>query len=87
MTPESEIRATAEKGRRAKGLIENPILVEAFAAVDAACVKAWRESPDPEIRENAWHRTQALGLVKAALAAAIKKGEDAQRKLAAKPTI
>lgn len=81
MTPETELRATAETGRRAKSLAENPILADAFAAVDAACVTAWRTATDATIRDDAWHRIQALGLVRAALNAAIKKGEDAQRKL------
>jgi len=46
----------ARKGQDAKDLLENPILVEAFAVLEGEYLKAWRQSKpaDQEERERLW---------------------------------
>jgi hypothetical protein len=77
MIDEPRERAAAERGRHARALLDDPLLVEAFASVDAALVEAWRATPqrDVEARERFHLATTLLGKVKAALGEVATNGE------------
>lgn len=74
---EARERASVELGRHAKALLEDPMLVEAFATVDAAIIEAWRKTPhrDTEARENFFKAADLLPKVRAALGEAVTNGE------------
>jgi protein subunit release factor B len=74
---EARERASAERGRHAKALLDDPILQEAFATVDAAIIEAWRKTPhrDAEARENLFKAASMLPKVRDALGEVIANGE------------
>lgn len=78
---EDGLRREINRGQRAKALLENTILNEAFQKVDDECVRLWREAKDHDTREGMWLRLQSLQHVRTALEAVIKDGDLAQRKL------
>ncbi|MBV9522745.1 MAG: hypothetical protein JO010_08130 [Alphaproteobacteria bacterium] len=44
------------RGRRAEAILEDPLVAEAFAAIERECVEEWRAAParDVEGRERLW---------------------------------
>ena len=48
-----------ERGRAAEALLQNALLREVLAGLDAAYVAAWRAASTPEAREDC-HRTMRL---------------------------
>ncbi len=77
MIDESRERAAAERGRHAKALLDDAVLSDAFAKVDAALVEAWRATPQmaADQRERFHLATVLLGKVRAALGEAVTNGE------------
>lgn len=77
MMDEARERAAAERGRHAKALLDDAVLSDAFAKVDAALVEAWRKTPhrDTEARENYFKAVDLLGKVRAALGEVVTHGE------------
>lgn len=73
---EARERASAERGRHAKALLDDPVLSAAFETVDAALIEAWRVTPqrDVEARERFHLATTLLGRVRAALGEAVANG-------------
>jgi hypothetical protein len=77
MIDEARERASAERGRHAKALLDDPLLSEAFGAVDARLVEAWRATPmaDTQGRERLHLATVLLGRVRAALGEVVSNGD------------
>lgn len=73
---ELELRRTVAAAERARALIEDPLLVAAWEALDARFMLAWRNSPadKPELRERIWHHIQALAEVRAELETVLNDG-------------
>lgn len=71
----------AGKGLQAKELIENPILVEAFATLERKYLEAWRQSKpaDQEERERLWLAVGILGEIKRHLRIVVDAGAMAKR--------
>ena len=71
------------RGAQAKALIDNELLAEAFARLDADYIAAWRATParDTDARERLWQATQIVGLVRDHLIAVLSNGKLAQRQL------
>ena len=73
-----ELRETraAARGARARALLEDELLRDAFATVDAALVQAWRDTParDAEGRERLHLALTLLARVHGALAQAAHDG-------------
>jgi len=80
MTLEQESR----RGEQARRLLEDPLLQEAFAAVDGALREAWAATPDeatPE-RERLWLMLKLLGRVRAHMIDVLQTGKLAEGQLA-----
>lgn len=73
---ELELRRVMAQADRARAIIEDPLLVAAFTALDIRYVQAWRSSPAdrPEMRERLWHHIQALAEVRAELQSVLNDG-------------
>lgn len=71
----------AGKGSQAKELIENPILVEAFATLERKYLEAWRQSKpaDQEERERLWLAVGILGEIQRHLRVVVDNGIIAAR--------
>jgi len=77
MTPEEEsIRAD-----RAKEILENPLVIEAFETIERELTKALMNSParDAEGREKLYLMNQLLGRVKKHFASVVNNGAMAKR--------
>ena len=71
----------AGKALQAKELIENPILVEAFATLERKYLEAWRQSKpaDQEERERLWLAVGILGEIQRHLRVVVDNGIIAAR--------
>ena len=76
---EDLLRRQAERSRQAKALMENPLLAEAFDAVDAEISRVWRVSAgaDAQGRENAYWMARALDALRTHLQSVMVKGRSA----------
>ncbi len=81
---ELKLAAQAERGARAKALLEDELLVEAFEKVDAFYMAAFRNSGAEEIdtRERAWTALSLLKDVRSALEGVARDGRVAQQTIA-----
>ena len=86
MTTDEEfaLRREADAADRARVVIEDPLLVAAFEALDARFMMAWRATQPTDCagREQLWHHIQALAEVRAQLNAALEDGLMAKARLA-----
>lgn len=73
------------KGVRARELLDNPLMVESFAAVKAEYIEAWEKSParDSEAREKLWVMVKLIDRVKAHLEQMVDNGKLADAELTA----
>jgi hypothetical protein len=71
------------RGAQAEALIRNELLQEAFTALDAEYVTAWRVTPvrDSVAREKLWQAVNVLALVKRHLGMIVSNGKLAQAEL------
>jgi hypothetical protein len=78
---ELKLRRQAERATRAKMLVEDPLLNEAFAAFENDLTKAWLESKsgDTAGRERIWALIRATHQVKEFLGQVMKDGRVADR--------
>ena len=80
MTLEQESR----RGEQARRLLEDPLLQEAFAAVDGALRDAWAATADDATheRERLWLMLKLLGRVRAHMIGVLQTGKLADGQLA-----
>ncbi len=71
----------AQRANEAKELLENPLLEEAFAQMEAAYLADWRSSglADLEERERVWLAIKVLEEVKRHLRVVVENGVIAKR--------
>ena len=83
MPDEIALNRAAERGARAQRLIEDELLAEAFATLDAEYTKAWRATAarDTDARERLWQAVQIVEKVRDHLTSAVNGGKLAQREL------
>jgi len=83
MTDEIALTKDAERGLNAERLLGDELLAEAFAALEADYIAAWKATAarDSDARERLWQALQIVGLVKSHLAAIVSSGRLAQREL------
>ena len=84
MSDEFQLRQDQERGVRAAQLLESDLLKEAFAALEAQYIEAWRETGarDTDARERLWQALQIVGKVRGHLQAVASNGQLAARELA-----
>lgn len=83
MTDEHKLIRDKGRGQRAKSLLENEMMVEAFKALEADYIKAWAGT-DPSqaaARENYYRAVQILGDVRRHLLKVATNGTLAEREL------
>jgi hypothetical protein len=83
MTDEIALTADAARGLRAERLLADELLDDAFSALEADYVAAWKATAarDTDGRERLWQALQVVGLVRSHLAAIVAGGRLAQRQL------
>lgn len=72
------------RGERARQLLEEPLIVEAFALIEREYMQAWQDSParDAEARELLYLSIKNLAKVKAHLSHVMESGTLAKATLA-----
>jgi hypothetical protein len=80
---EDKLESALARAARAQSLLSNELLAEAFEALDATYVKAWRMTParDVAAREKLWQAVNVVGLVRDHLAKIVADGRLAQAEL------
>jgi hypothetical protein len=80
---EDKIQLAISRGARAKALLSDDLLSEAFTTLEAEYLKAWRATgvKQTEERERFWQAIQLLGLVRDQLSYVVGDGKIAQAEL------
>jgi len=83
MTDELNLHRDKDRGAQAEALLANHLLTEAFAALDAEYVKAWRLTHinDVNARERLFQAVQIVAKIKDHLGKVLNNGKLAQREL------
>jgi hypothetical protein len=83
MTDDIALTKDIEHGQHAERLLADELLTDAFAALEADYIAAWKATSarDSDARERLWQALQIVGLVKSHLAAIVSSGRLAQREL------
>lgn len=63
------------RGEDARRLLQEPLLVEAFDKLDAAYIKAWRETNDEKIKEYCHFGTKAIAAMRRHLEMTVQTGD------------
>jgi hypothetical protein len=80
---EDKLQAAVSRGARARALLENELLREAFEKLEDDYIAAWKTWPaaDTAGRERLWQAVNVLGKVRDHLARIVADGKLAQREL------
>ncbi len=80
---EYAVRSDAERGAQAERLLNEPLLGEAFASLEAEFLNAWKATGarDTEARERLWQAFQIVGKVKTHLSTVAQRGTLARKEL------
>lgn len=62
----------ARRAMRARELLQDPLMVEAFSSIQEHCFDSWAGSKDSGAREGYWHQLQALRALKGRFEAIIE---------------
>jgi hypothetical protein len=83
MSEEGRLAAAIARAARAQALVEDELLQEAFAALEARYVEEWRSSQfrDTDARERLWQAVNVLRKVKDHLSRILADGRLAQREI------
>ena len=83
MSEEGKLSAAIARAARAQALIEDELVQEAFAALEARYVEEWRGSQfrDTDARERLWQAVNVLRKVKDHLGRILADGRLAQREI------
>lgn len=83
MADEIALNKAIERAARAKALLNDDVLKDAFATLEGAYINAWRETGvrDADARERLWQATQIVGKVRDHMARLIGGGTVAQAEL------
>jgi hypothetical protein len=80
---EDKLACAIDRSRKAAELLENELLQEAFAKLEANYIEAWRNSRpmDEKAREKLWQAINIVGLVRDHLTRLVNGGKLAQKEL------
>lgn len=80
---EMGLRKAAERGPRAKALLDNELLKEAFEKIEQALMDDWRNtsSEDNQRREDAWRSYKLLQNLRGYLTRLVTTGEASAKEL------
>lgn len=84
MANETELRRDADRARRAEALLADPLLTEAFDALNAQYMAAWLMTPagDQNQREKLYFAARTLPAVRKNLETILMNGSIAAKQLA-----
>lgn len=74
---QKQLRAV-DRASKARALIENELLVEAFKTVEADYYELWKSTKDVEARERIWQASNLIEKVQAHLASVLRNGTAAK---------
>jgi broad-specificity NMP kinase len=85
LTDLDKIERDRNRGVRAREVLENPLVVEAFDAIKAEYLEAWEKTParDQEGRERLWVMVKLIDKVKMHLGQVVDAGKIADADLTA----
>lgn len=83
MASEDKLRRDMDRGTRAKALLQNELLQEAFDKIETFLITQWQESKasEPELREDAWRSQKLLKNLKSHLSHIVTTGDNANKEL------
>lgn len=83
MTDEAKLRQQVDRGERAKRVLENELVIEAFEKLEQTIVDSWKGSraDEEKQRDNAYVMYRLLQNFKQQFKAAITNGEVARKEL------
>ena len=70
-----------QRGKDALAVLQNPAYIEAYSTLDAALVKAWRESRDPQDREDLHRMLGLLQRLNAIMDGAVRNGQITEKEI------
>jgi cell fate (sporulation/competence/biofilm development) regulator YlbF (YheA/YmcA/DUF963 family) len=79
--------AEARRGELAKQVLDNPVYAEAYASIEAALVRAWRDARDVKDREQAHQMLTMLDKVKSVMEGVMRSGQVAEKELERKRSL
>jgi hypothetical protein len=76
--------AEIARGERAQAILDDPLVVEAFAALERACIEEWRRAParDVEGRERIWVMLKLCERLREHFASLVESGKLAADRVA-----
>ena len=85
---DDKLEHAINKGQKARELIENELLQEAFAKLEADYIAAWRmtRALDKDAREKLWQAVNIIGKVRGHLGKVLADGKLAQADLRMRQT-
>jgi hypothetical protein len=83
MSDEFALNRDINRAAQAQALLDNDLIKEAFATLEADYIAAWRETSarDTDARERLWQALQLVGKVRGHLAGVVAGGRFAQAEL------
>ncbi len=83
MSDEIKLTRDRDRGDKAKALLDNPLLMEAFKYLDESYLAAWRQSPalDTQAREKLHIAVNVLAKVQDHLRAVVSSGTLAAKEI------
>lgn len=70
-----------QRGKDALAVLQNPAYIEAYTTLDAALVKAWRDSRDPQDREDLHRMLGLLSRLQAVMDSAVRNGQITEKEI------
>jgi len=83
MADTSKLRHQSQRGEHAKRILEDPLVVEAFEAVQSEIIRLWRstEGHEAQDREKAYLMDRLLRNLRSQFEAHVRTGQMAQKEL------
>lgn len=74
MDDEQKALRDVDRAARAELLLNDDLIKEAFAYIDAEMIERWRDCKTPEGRDRLWQATQIASRVREVLAQVVRNG-------------
>lgn len=70
-----------QRGKDALAVLQNPAYIDAYTTLDAALVKAWRESRDPQDREDLHRMLGLLSRLHGVMEGVVRNGQITEKEI------
>ena len=70
-----------QRGKDALAVLQSPAYIEAYSTLDAALVKAWRDSRDPQDREDLHRMLGLLSRLQGVMEGAVRNGQITEKEI------